>query len=378
MQEQKEVLAAAQAALTDAFGPNHKHTVKVTSTPAEFNKEDSPAMLQEASRQGLTTSDIIFSTPELTKRASEILKMAKSPRETELATAILRELSKVSSSELPAITEEIKNEFPTSYKYLFGNNPPNKSNGLTSSDLNAIVTEVGGKPIVSSSISKVIDACNQSTETPSKKKNIAETKKLLTTFHKRMEKYAKHLSVEGATAICVKLALHSPAEIDIASLPEFDQNIIKGMVSGSPFENSKRFYVVMDEVKDFQVIFSEDKEEGSIFYLFNTVIHPPFNQPSDVPIEQDGNKVVVGNSLVLDPQRVQKLVGNAPPEKAKNDEDDMPRRQVVSGRNAFEIRTDVLTLAVDWITHSNGKKTEEEVMRVAKLFYSFVEDRNRR
>jgi hypothetical protein len=287
MQEQKEVLAGAQAALTDAFGPNHRHTVKVTSTPSQ---------------------------------------------------------------------------------------------GLTSSDLNAIVAEVGGKSSVPSPISKVIEACNQSTETLSKKKNIAETKKLIETFAKNMESYPKHLSYEGSVVLCSLIGLKQNNNINLNGLPKSDVELIYSQI---PLHTPPlSFSVELDDQQDFKlkcVEISNGLVSPETFNLrfFNSVIRPN-TAPSDIPIKQEGNKVTVGTNLVLDQQRIQKLVGNTPPEKVKSEEEDMPRRQAVSGRNAFEIRTDVLTLAVDWINHSNGKRTEDEVMRVAKLFYSFVEDRNRR
>ena len=362
MTEQKEILAAAQAALEDAFGPDaNKHTVKITSTPSN----------------GLTASELFPLNPEYSAQAAEILKMAKSPREIELASAVLKQLSKLSSSEFSKLKEEIKTEFPRCYEYLFECNLSNKSHGLTFSDLHSIVTEVGGKLF---SISEVIEACNQSTETPAKKKSVAETKKLLTTFHKRMEKYAKHLSIDGATLICVKLSLHSPAEIDIDTLPKSDQQIIEELISNTPFKGRRKFYVTMDEMKDFQVIFSDNKEDGDVFYLFNSVVHPPFNQASDVPVAQDGTKIIVGANLVLDQHRIRKLVGNAPPEKLKNDDEDMPRRQPVAGRNAFELRCDLVQLSMDLLFHNN-RGTEispEKVITAAKTLYAFVEDRNRR
>jgi hypothetical protein len=289
MKEQKEVLAAAHAALEDAFGPEEaaKHTVKVTSTP---------------------------------------------------------------------------------------------SHGLTSSDLNSIIEEVGGKPVITP-IHKVIETCNQSTETPAKKKSIAESKKLIETFTSKLKNYPKHLSYEGSVVLCSLIGLKQTNDINLAGLPKIDQDLIYSQLPLlETLHGRLSFSVTLDDQQDFLLACNELPEDKSIsarefrLRFFNSVLRPN-NFPSDIPIERDGEKVTVGGSLVLDPQRVQKLVGNTPSARAKGEDEELPRRQMVSGRNAFEIRTDILTLAVDWVNQSNGKRTEDEVLRVAKLFYSFVENR---
>lgn len=264
--------------------------------------------------------------------------------------------------------------------------PPLK-NGLTNQDLTNIIEEVGGKSSSKNIISQKTNAsskdgvvCLNDRMGTVRPEALAETKKITDTFSKKMESYPKHLSYEGSVVLCSLIGLKQNNNINLNGLPKSDVELIHSQIPSDTLPLS--FSVELDDQQDFIlkcVETSTDSVSPKTFILrfFNSVIRPN-TAPSDIPIKQEGNKVTVGTNLVLDQQRIQKLVGNAPPEKVRNDEEDMPRRQAVSGRNAFEIRTDVLTLAVDWINHSNGKRTEDEVMRVAKLFYSFVEDRNRR
>jgi hypothetical protein len=83
--------------------------------------------------------------------------------------------------------------------------------------------------------------------------------------------------------------------------------------------------------------------------------------------------------LVLDQKRIQKLVGNTPPERV-HEEEEFPRRQPVANRNAYEIRADVLQMAIDWISKTDEyrQKKDDDVVALAKKFYEFVEDRRRR
>ena len=63
--------------------------------------------------------------------------------------------------------------------------------------------------------------------------------------------------------------------------------------------------------------------------------------------------------------------------RAESEEEVTVKRQAVSGRNAYEIRADVLQMAIDWTTDHNewGKKTEDDALALAKKFYQFVENR---
>src|SRR5271169_5630049 len=77
-------------------------------------------------------------------------------------------------------------------------------NGLTSSDLNAIIEEIGGNPVMTP-IAKVIETCNQPNESPAKQKSIGEAKKLLETFNDKLKNYPKYLTYDGSVVLCVAI-----------------------------------------------------------------------------------------------------------------------------------------------------------------------------
>ena len=289
-----------------------------------------------------------------------------------------------------------------------------KSNGLTSVDLTNIIKEVGGKitlqdggqkPLPPSDpnsgeanfpsnskdpfrikdppIGKVIDVCNQSTETPSKKKSIAESKKLIESFKEKLSTYPKYLSYEGSVVLCVLISIHDTNGISLSGLPLIDRHtILQALPPDAETKMSKgdaQLSVEFDSARDFILTYTGQMTATKVSF-FNTVIHPQKLPDTNVPIEQDGNKVTVGTNLVLDQQRIQKLVGNTPLDRTKTDEEETPRRQAVAGRNAYEIRADVLQMAIEWTENRDEfrKKDENDVINLARKFYEFVEDRRRR
>ena len=272
-----------------------------------------------------------------------------------------------------------------------------KGNGLTMSDLNTIIGEVGGNPI-KTSISKVIEDCNQSTETPAKQKSITESKRLIEHFKEKLSTYPKYLSYEGSVVLCVILSIGDTAEVKIGGLPKVDQDIIMGLLPPNAavklsardsilsveFTDAKDFILTYAPVETTEIHTGHPKFDPIKLNFFNAVIHPEKTDASsntnNVPVEQAGGKVTVGGSLVLDSERIKQLVGNIPQEKPKVEEEEPPRRQIVSGRNAYEIRADVLQMAIDWTLACDQwkQKKDDDVVLLAKKFYSFVEDRNRR
>lgn len=263
--------------------------------------------------------------------------------------------------------------------------PPHEE-GITPSELNAIVTEVGGKPL-QTSITKVIEACNQPTDSPAKAKSIEESKKLLTSFKENLATYPKPLTYEGSVVFCVAISVSEGTGISLQGLPQSDRELILSQlppdaeVKLSKFEAS--INIDFDEVRDFVLSYHVKgiKDPVKLKY-FNTVIHPQKLPETNVPVEKEGGKVTVGTHLVLDQRRIAKLVGIAPHEKHKEkeeEEDASQRRQPVAGRNAYEIRADVLQMAIDWVRSKDeyNQKDENDVLQLAKKFYSFVEDRRR-
>jgi hypothetical protein len=95
----------------------------------------------------------------------------------------------------------------------------------------------------------------------------------------------------------------------------------------------------------------------------------------EVPVEKDGDKIEVGGKIVLNRKSIEKLIGVNNKSKSNPEEDAILRRQPVAGRNAFEIRSDILQMALDYATHNKSRFTPEEIVGVAKKFYAFVENK---
>lgn len=254
--------------------------------------------------------------------------------------------------------------------------------GLTPSELKNIVQEVSGQKIVTS-VTKAIESCNQSNETPAKKKAIEESRKLIDSFTQNLKNYPKHLSYEGSVVFCVAISVNEGSAINLNGLPQVDKDIILSQLPKDAVQKlvngEASINVEFDEVRDFVLSYYVSKDDPIKLKYFNTVIHPQKLTDTNVPVEQDGGKVMVGSAVVLDQKRIQKLIGVAPQEKPKDEEEYTPRRQAVAGRNAYEIRADVLQMAFDWAADQGNKyTTPDDILSVAKKFYEFVEDRRRR
>ena len=288
--------------------------------------------------------------------------------------------------------------------------------GLTTSDLNAIIKEVGGKsrlqdcspkplpPTDPNSteanfpnwakdpfktkeppISKVIAACNQPNETPAKAKSIEESRKLLDTFSDKLKNYPKILTYEGSVVLCVAISVNEGNGINLNGLPQVDREVVLSRLPPNASTKLASFEahldVEFDDTKDFVLTYQPKDGSPLKFNFFNTVIHPQNLPDTNVPVQQDGGKVMVGSAVVLDQKRIQKLIGIVPQEKShRDDAEEFPRRQPVANRNAYEIRADVLQMAIDWSVKTDEfrQKKDDDVINLAKKFYEFVEDRRRR
>jgi hypothetical protein len=211
-----------------------------------------------------------------------------------------------------------------------------------------------------------------------KPRGFDETKKLVDNFREKTANYPRHFSHEGSTVICVLLSMTSVATISFDNLPSIDQELINELLR--PFNAFKvlstPFKITFDEHKDFSATFQGKGGHPDIKLGFiNSVIHPLQEYSKDfcqgtVPIEKDGDKIAVGK-IVLDKKNIQRLTGINPSEK---DESEVPvKRQPVAGRNAFELRTDIMQMALDYGIHN--RITSDEIVSVAKKFYQFVENR---
>jgi hypothetical protein len=217
--------------------------------------------------------------------------------------------------------------------------------------------------------------------------NYRETKKIIETFHSRMEKYAKYLSLEGSIFLCLEIinSSQTPVTININQLPVEDQAIIKELGNdktkfASLFTNTSAnfIYVEMDTCKDFKFKFNGSDEE---YFLFNSTIHPkPSNIVSEVPIRNDGNTISIGGKINLNKNDVQKMSGI---EKEIEYEVEQPSRKPVScGKNAYEIRESLLDHSIRILSMSgdvgkNASDTTDKILNISNRLYDFVEKKRK-
>lgn len=217
----------------------------------------------------------------------------------------------------------------------------------------------------------------------SSRKSVEDTKKLLNNFREKTANYPKYISYEGSMVLCVLLSMKPVAAVSMCNLPMVDQSQIRDLLPATT--NVGGFDVKFDSNKDFVLIFNPHNHKDIILNMFNSVAHPRTSDLKDsheVPIEDKGDKIEVGGvRKIFDKQKIQKLAGielsdskqHIPEEKEYS-----PQKQV--GRNAYEIRADVLQMAIDWSRIEDSSKgykkpSDDEVISLAKKFYSFVENR---
>lgn len=220
--------------------------------------------------------------------------------------------------------------------------------------------------------------------TKSKVETQSENSKFLFNFREKLANYPKYLSYDGSVVLCVMLSMKDTAYPSLRNLPSVDQETIKKVVP-EKYINDKSFGVVFDDLKDFILTFSSHHSEIHKITMFNTIIHP---RPEDiglqgqVKVEKDGEKICVGDKIVLNTTGIKKLIGI----ELKKENIDLtsmtPKlKQSVAGRNAFEIREDILEAAIDVVkfsAHESNRTVDfitDESLRVAKKFYAFVENR---
>lgn len=230
------------------------------------------------------------------------------------------------------------------------------------------------------------------------KTSYEETKKIVDNFRDKMANPPKYMSYEGSMVACVLLSMKSPATVMMRGLPVVDQELIRGYTKDSVYWNFTYFYISFDDNKDFIVTFKQSENENNPdvninINLINTVAHPRDedlkgttigDKRGDVPVENDGDKIAVGNTIVIDKKNIKKLMGIDVP--CDNKKEDIMERSVESSiikttnRNAYEIRADVLKMAIEWsmVEDKIGtykKPTDDQLLNLARKFYQFVENK---
>jgi hypothetical protein len=174
------------------------------------------------------------------------------------------------------------------------------------------------------------------------------------------------------------------------NLPSVDQELIKSIIPPKFVKELDYFEVEFDDDKDFNFKFNAEDGSHHEMIMFNSVAHPRpediSNGQGEIRVDENGEKLVIGDKISITKMRnrFQRLAGINPELKSKSpiaesnrkniDEDYLPVRQPVAGRNAYEIRADVLQMAVDFMKKKE-LSNEDEVLIVAKKFYSFVENK---
>lgn len=219
-----------------------------------------------------------------------------------------------------------------------------------------------------------------------KDKRLEETRELIKNFKEKVAKYPKHLSYEGSMVLCVMLSMKEPSHPSLNNLPMVDQQLIRALVPNRYLGDLDYFSVTFDDNKDFNMKFScRSESEPCLMTMFNSVAHPRPEDLKDmgagvVPVEKDGDKIAVGGKILLNKKGIKRLIGveplkrNTVPRKDEEEEEVGPKRIPVAGRNAYEIRADVLQMAIDWASKQDDQ-SEEDVLDLAKKFYQFVENK---
>lgn len=294
------------------------------------------------------------------------------------------------------IKEQIHAELQTK-----ASEPVKDEQPLTQGDINSITSNLRNEGINAKFVSskKTPSGAYQTEEafqTISPKqvpKSVQEAKSLLTNFHKKMAEYPKYLSYEGSMVLCVLLAMKQVASVNINNIPMIDQKLIREIIvskSGmEPAEFIGTFDVKFDAHKDFILIFNPQNHSDIILNMFNTVAHPrpeDLKESDDIRIENDGEKIAVGGGrILLNKKTSQRLAGIEPTSKysdqykSSDEKEYVPSPKAV-GRNAYEIRTDVLQMAIGWSQTESGtgvyvKPSDDAVIALAKKFYAFVENK---
>ena len=200
----------------------------------------------------------------------------------------------------------------------------------------------------------------------------------------------KYLSYEGSLMISALTGVGS-VYIAMSQLPEGDRKIINDIVQDMTKKRVEIFsiWASFDKYKNFvtHIASSNPSVDEVEFTLGNRVASIPPNESSrtggsDVKVERKGTSILIGDRIKLEKERIQNLAqSNDSVQNNNNGYRNPPRPQKASGRNAFEIREDILESAIDVVKISMGSdkynvdEFSDEVLRVSEKFYEFVENK---
>lgn len=257
--------------------------------------------------------------------------------------------------------------------------------GITNDDINTIISEIKHEE-------DIIHTPTSSFEKGmSEKMDLNSTKRMIKNFREKVTNYPKHLSYDGSVILCVCLSMKNPSAdyeiVNITKLPKEDQTTILEAIGHKVKVISNSFMVKFDDLKDFILTFNYDAEDKIEIVMFNAILHTKSEgnkMISDVPVEDDGDKVSIGN-FILNKKDLEKI-GGVPskkdiPEKEQQDVTTRVPRYV--NKNAYEIRETILEYAINTVKSSNSSNignidsTVDKILKVAYKFYDFVENKRR-
>ena len=219
-------------------------------------------------------------------------------------------------------------------------------------------------------------------ETINKPLREEEIKKSLLKFKECVSEFPKYLSHSGSAYICVLLSLKDTTKIILDPLPEEDRQTITDLLSEKFSTNIKSIEVRFDVDKDFIFKATDHSDKSFEFTMFNSIAHP---NPADsnkltrpVKVETKGNKIYIGGKISIDKVGIKKSIENGGGKKTHADPIKERalgnKRGHVSGRNAYEIRADILQMAIDWYSRRENI-SDDNLMELAEKFYRFVENK---
>ena len=212
-----------------------------------------------------------------------------------------------------------------------------------------------------------------------------ETDRIVKNFlTNRNEPLIHWMSYEGSMIVCSLISIDNEgvAVVSMSQLPESDRNVINDIllrIIGKQYD-SRSFLVKFDEYKNIEFRLDVDTRTDPVrFTLGNRVASIPPNESSrygkvDVKVERKGKDVVIGDRIVIEKSKMQNLAQTGDHSSNGGYNKEREKKQKVSGRNAYEIRADVLEMALDWVKENKKSGTDEnDVIEVAEAFYKFVE-----
>jgi hypothetical protein len=217
----------------------------------------------------------------------------------------------------------------------------------------------------------------------------AAIKKFLTTENCGLE----WISHEGSMIISSLISVtdNGTASINFSQLPEGDRkivNIVASKVSGRAI-NLSGFSAEMDEYKDFKCIARFPNYPTIEFALGNRVSSIPpsessrFGNTSEVKVERKGKDIVIGDRIKIEKNRIQNLVQPTDSTNNGSNRSGNQSKQKVVGRNAFEIRQDIIENAIEIMRMSNPKSSlniedmTDDILKISSKLYDFVENKYR-